>query len=332
MEDLIGVVLKSFGVEPMLLLRHLLRQLDPTGLKDDWGGVDYYIQHAVQRLLARSGSEKVAVSEDLIALPVRDGGLGIPRHKDLAADLFQAAREAAKPTLNRIRSGLLTETLQRPRPARRSAASPGPGRPGPGTPNPGGPGPGRPESSDSDGYPRGRSRTPRVATSATDPAANPLRAREVLQRVNNYLSRKWLDVLPTWKQLALSDEETTEALRQRLFVPIRAWISRHNATTRAFQNVLSCRVELQLETEPIVDDGSLRADFSAILGSSRYFYDVQIVAIHKDSARGTASETLIEAAQAKRLKYKSLSAFFHPLVISAGGLMEKDTAKSYKAI
>jgi len=56
------------------------------------------------------------------------------------------------------------------------------------------------------------------------------------------------------------------------------------------------------------------------------------VAIHKDSARRTASETLTEAAEAKRLKYKSLGAFFHPLVISAGGLMEKDTAKSYKAI
>jgi hypothetical protein len=56
------------------------------------------------------------------------------------------------------------------------------------------------------------------------------------------------------------------------------------------------------------------------------------VVIHKDSARGTANETLTEAAEAKRLKYRSLGAFFHPLVISTGGLMEKDIAKSYKAI
>ena len=155
------------------------------------------------------------------------------------------------------------------------------------------PGPDRPESPTSDGCPRGRSRTPRAATSATDPATNPLRAREVLQRVNkqrlqrllatlpeaqqaarlenaSYLGRKWLDTLPTRKQLVLSDEEATEALRQRLFVPTRspgpcsfcgavasaighqdtyrgayrAWISRHNVITRAFQNALSYRVEL----------------------------------------------------------------------------------------
>ncbi|KFH40269.1 hypothetical protein ACRE_090710 [Hapsidospora chrysogenum ATCC 11550] len=255
---------------------------------------------------------------------------------------------------------------KRPRPARRSTASPGPSpgrsgpdRPGAASPSPGRPGPGRPESPTSDGCPRGRSRTPRVATSATDLATNPPRAREAARLENaSYLGRKWLDTLPTRKQLVLSDEEATEALRQRLFVPTRApgpctfcgavasaighqdtcrgahraWISRHNAITHAFQNALSCRVELQLETEPLVGDGSLRANFSAILGSSRYFYDVQIVAIYKDSARRTASETLTEAAEAKRLKYRSLSAFFHLLVISAGGLMEKDTAKSYKAI
>jgi hypothetical protein len=41
---------------------------------------------------------------DLIAIPVREGGLGIPLYKDLASSLFQAAREASEPVLEKIRS------------------------------------------------------------------------------------------------------------------------------------------------------------------------------------------------------------------------------------
>jgi hypothetical protein len=33
------------------------------------------------------------------------------------------------------------------------------------------------------------------------------------------------------------------------------------------------RITGRNKTEPLVGNGSLRADFSAILGSSRYFYD-----------------------------------------------------------
>ncbi|KAG4430544.1 hypothetical protein IFR05_013974 [Cadophora sp. M221] len=50
------------------------------------------------------------------------------------------------------------------------------------------------------------------------------------------------------------------------------------------------------------------------------------------TTREEAYATLTEAAAEKRRKYKNLGAFFHPLIISAGGLMEKDTAKDYKAL
>jgi hypothetical protein len=77
---------------------------------------------------------------------------------------------------------------------------------------------------------------------------------------------------------------------------------------------------------------TLRADFSVLLGTSRYYYDVQVVAINKDSARTDPYSTLAEAAAAKKRRYASLGVFFKPLIFSAGGLMEKDTAKTYKGL
>jgi hypothetical protein len=77
---------------------------------------------------------------------------------------------------------------------------------------------------------------------------------------------------------------------------------------------------------------SRRPDFSVLLGTTRHYYDVQIVAINKDSAREDAYATLTEAADEKRRKYRELGALFHPLIFSAGGLMEQDTAKEYRAL
>ncbi|TXC05572.1 hypothetical protein FocTR4_00010933 [Fusarium oxysporum f. sp. cubense] len=54
--------------------------------------------------------------------------------------------------------------------------------------------------------------------------------------------------------------------------------------------------------------------------------------ISKDSAREDPYSTLTEAAEEKRRKYKSLGAFFQPIIISAGGLMDLETAKTYKKL
>ncbi|KAH9203982.1 hypothetical protein DL95DRAFT_471900 [Leptodontidium sp. 2 PMI_412] len=61
----------------------------------------------------------------------------------------------------------------------------------------------------------------------------------------------------------------------------------------------------------------------------------EIVKVQKrveKTPREEAYATLTEAAAEKRRKYKDLGAFFHLLILSAGGLMEKDTAKDYKAL
>ena len=87
-----------------------------------------------------------------------------------------------------------------------------------------------------------------------------------------------------------------------------------------------------LDPRDLRDPSARRPDFSALLGTSRYYYDVQIVAVNKASAREGAFETLEEAAAEKRRKYSHLGAHFIPLIFSAGGLMEKTTAKAYKSL
>jgi hypothetical protein len=175
----------------------------------------------------------------------------------------------------------------------------------------------------------------------------------------SYLGCKWLRVLPTQKPLSFTDSETAEALRSRLFYPIkpldlpcsscgaiasfghedtckganRRWIARHNAINRAFLKALSSRPDLEVEIEPLVQqETSLRADFAVTIGNSHYFYDIQIIAISKDSAREDPFSTLKEAADEKRRKYQSLGAFFHRLIFLAGGLMDLETSQTYKKL
>ncbi|KAH7190465.1 hypothetical protein DER44DRAFT_636098, partial [Fusarium oxysporum] len=88
-----------------LLLRHLLRQLNPEGLSDLWGKADIYIREAVRSLVARSPADLPEEPDPyLLSLPVRDGGLGLPLHKELALGLYQAAKEATRATLEKISS------------------------------------------------------------------------------------------------------------------------------------------------------------------------------------------------------------------------------------
>ncbi|KAG8352292.1 hypothetical protein FVEN_g9656 [Fusarium venenatum] len=175
----------------------------------------------------------------------------------------------------------------------------------------------------------------------------------------SYLGRKWLGVLPTKKNLSFADSEITEALRSRLFYPVkppslpcsscgaiaafqhedtcrgatRRWIARHDTAVRAFYRALASEPSLEVQKEPLVDKAtSLRADIAVTVGNSRYYYDIQIVAIAKDSARSDPYETLREAAEEKRRKYRTLGAFFQPIIISAGGLMELETAKTYRKL
>ena len=96
---------------------------------------------------------------------------------------------------------------------------------------------------------------------------------------------------------------------------------------------LSTQEGLQVQEEPAVSPhGDLRADFSSTLQNTRYYYDIQVVALNKGSIREEAQETLREATEEKRRKYKALGSFFIPIILSSGGLIERSTAQAYKSL
>ncbi|PTD06395.1 hypothetical protein FCULG_00011879 [Fusarium culmorum] len=71
------------------------------------------------------------------------------------------------------------------------------------------------------------------------------------------------------------------------------------------QWALASEPTLEVQKEPLVDKAtSLRADIAVTIGNSRYFYDIQI----------------------------GPRAFFQPIIISSGGLMELETAKTYRKL
>jgi hypothetical protein len=310
-----------------LQLRHLLRQLNPRGLEEAWGEIDTDIEIALRLLIARSIADPlVPIKPALIGLPVREGGLGIPLHAQLASGLYLAAQEASKALLNLIQPRFQTSFSDKLYTTPQEVLT--------------------------------ESNTAQLVALLPGLSVEQKRAR--LENAS-YLGRQWLRVLPIQKQYQFTDSEAIEALRTRLLVPCRPisfpcthcgatptighedvcraanrqWINRHNQVIRAFTKTLASRTDLEVVVEPKVSNSptnDLRADFSVKLGTSRYYYDIQVVAINKASARLEAQETLTEAANAKRLKYQALGGFFHPLIFSAGGLMEKDTAQAYKGL
>ena len=90
-----------------LLLRHLLRQLDPIGLETEWQSIDRQIAWTIQRLAAREVAFRgiLDLHAEVIALPVRDGGFGIPSYARLATPLYEAAKNAALALITQIRPG-----------------------------------------------------------------------------------------------------------------------------------------------------------------------------------------------------------------------------------
>ncbi len=311
-----------------LLLRHLLRQLDPTGLEGLWAEVDYIVQQLILSLATRDPSEPDLPSpaaQDLISLPVKSGGIGLLAFKAIAKDTYQAVKLGSQAALGDIYPNQAFWPIEPPKRSAKAIL-----------------------------WERNRDCLLNLQA-ALEP-----QAQQALLENSSYLGRQWLVALPTQKQLILSDSETTEALRTRLLVPIRPletpcsfcgnlptlghqdlckaaerrWTSRHNRVSRAIINQLHSRASLEVESEPLTSPDPLgpRADFSICLNGSRYFYDLQIVAISKASAKEDAFRTLREAAEEKARKYKALGPYFRPLIISAGGLFEKEAASFYKEI
>jgi hypothetical protein len=350
------------------LLRHLLRTLNPAGLKEEWSQIDKAIQGFIALLATRDPSEPLNkdIKWDLITLPIRDGGLGVIQHADVAEYTVYAAAINAYDTIRAIY------------PRYRGLGSPPP------------PPAENDENEIQEWYKNRIRQTPiglKESLGATtthqvlialnksrikklDETLGPLAANSRVENAS-YLGRKWLGVLPTQNNRIFADSETTEALRSRLLIPIigpaniadqttnqiplnkacgacgaladighqdicraaeRRYIARHDNIQKSIIWALRSKTALEAQSEASVDSTTKRPDFSCLIGPSRYYYDVQVVGIGKNSARSTPWETLKEAYDEKLRKYRSLGTYIKPLIFSAGGLLAKESAQSYKQI
>ena len=102
--------------------RHLMRQLDSTGIEDLWPQLDEILLKAVAELGQIPSTDMDALAHSLVALPERFGGLGILSHTECVAAARAAMQEGADAQLRSL--GLYagsggTETgSAEPRPAR----------------------------------------------------------------------------------------------------------------------------------------------------------------------------------------------------------------------
>ena len=146
------------------------------------------LQIAIGTLASRVIGETPIFRPELIGLPEKEGGLGIPRHASLAPNLYKAAQEACRPLLQQIQPGFNSDPLGLREPIA----------------------------------------TAKEVTKSTNAsllqgllqALNPYELKARLENAS-FLGRQWIRTLPTQKNYLLADSTTTEALRARLLIACR---------------------------------------------------------------------------------------------------------------
>jgi Reverse transcriptase (RNA-dependent DNA polymerase) len=317
-----------------LLLRHLLRTLDPEGLDDLWQEADELIYSYIRFLRGRETTE--ARDRDIIALPTRHGGLGIPLFHEAAADTFATASSLAQ-------SELGERGYRTTRPEERGHDPDPP--PDPPT-----------LQQLAAGYTAKR-------LERLDSTTNQAEKKARLENAS-YLGRKWLDILPTTKPFFIADIEIEAALRIRFLTVSRSghqtgeegqscpkchnqpttmlnhgdvckaaerrWIQRHDAVCNALARSLGHAAETT--REPMIEGIATRTDLLITTESSRIYYDVKIAAVNADSAETDPYKTLDRKEAEKVRKHAVLGPSFRPLVFSAGGLTSRKTSIEYKKL
>jgi hypothetical protein len=334
-----------------LLLRHLLRTLDPSGIEDLWHEVDDLIYDYI-RFLRGLESERPH-DRDIIALPTRNGGLGIPSFAEAALDTYTTSNRLSRdflvvrgykitpyrdPNVFLVPDDFLTPDQEPPDP------------------------PPPPPSLREIVAENTTRRQERLASTTTS-----YEKRALLEN-SSYLGRRWLDILPLSKPHTIADIEIEAALRTRFLVSslsfsstqpnttrsscqgclsepttllnhedtcrgaVKRWIQRHNAIRDSLVRGLNNNSSIKALKEPTIEGLDVRPDLVVATATSKLFYDVQIVAINADSADTDPYRTLEIAEKAKIAKYSKLGPSFRPLIFSSGGLLSKKSSVEYKKI
>lgn len=322
-----------------LLLRHLQRCLDPEGLDDLWEQVDRMVLTCVRRI--RGNAEPGAFDQEILALPRKAGGLGIPLHQEVSRIAYPAAQEEAQCTIQRILRDFESRNANEPTPERvRNNVEQAPTT----TQRP------------------AKLQRSRVRSLMEEKRTRLLQTldqhrRNAVEENASYLGSLWLRILPTQKQLTLADSEVMAALNQRMLVASqpenqpcphcslaspfghettclqrpRIPIVRHDRVRDHLAQGFKASHPLSVETEVHLPGTQERMDLVVTRATGIRHFDVTIRSLHAREAREPYA-TLETVEKAKRLKYKRLGNAFEPLVISHGGLMSRNTSQIYQKI
>jgi hypothetical protein len=320
-----------------LLLRHLQRSLDPEGLEDLWERADKCVLKAVQEI--RGALVESPFDRDTMALPIRDGGLGIPLHREIVAIAYPAAQEEARRLVHQIlgtQSRDRDRNQDRDRDQDRDAAEETPER-------------------------RTKLQAERTAQLMATKREHLVQAldphrRNALTENASFLGARWLRILPTQKPLVLADSEVMAALSQRMLLPTveeaqpcafcalpghfghqevcwkrpRTTIVRHDRIRDLLAQGLRASRPLSVQTE-VALQGEQRADIVVQRTNRTVYYDVTVRSVVGVEARDPYA-TLETLYRAKKAKYRYLGESLQPFVVSQGGLLSKLSSQAYKEI
>ena len=172
------------------MLRHLVRTIDPRGLEDLFAQLDSLIYDFVRHL--RGHEPKEAHDSDIIALPVRNGGLGIPLFHETAQQTYNLCSKLSKKLL--LSLGYSSPDQEPPDDPH-----------DPGDPDP-------PTTIQELASSTTKQYLGRLASSTN------LFEKRVLLENSSFLGRRWLSILPTTKTLTIADTELEYGLQTRFLI------------------------------------------------------------------------------------------------------------------
>jgi len=260
-------------------LRHLQRCLDPDGLSDEWERVDQAIWKAAIRIRGSTDQPDPSdLDERLLSLPVRLGGLGLLSHQTCAPLAFAASSETSDQLLIPMLGAPAFEPMLT-------------------------------DADDPESIKSQKDRCDEALLAQRDALLATLDDHEmktILESASG-LGRKWLEVIPYYGSLRLSDFEVSGALHLRTLHPgsevicpqcgnrncvghaetctgrARWVVARHEQVKRAIAASLSKIEGVQVSVEPFIAQTNRRNDIrvtgSSASGLANHEYDVTIVSL-----------------------------------------------------
>lgn len=336
------------------LLRHIPRTLDPDGLRGEWEELDKLMLEAMQRI--RGDPTCWPTDADIMALPVREGGMGIQLHAEIAEPAYLASYAAAQLQIQQIGPNLTaTKDLDLDRIAGDINTQSSVHKALHAIRNPSDINTGLPEKTP---YKQiieiyNKHRTARLISQLSHDQ------QRTFQENKAYLGRKWIAAMPTAEATRIADSDMSNMLKIRFLghpnkqldickdcgldwsyahddackAKHRQTINKHDYLVNTLADGLKQIPGYAVRLEPRGETASeRRTDIQIDTPKGRLYWDVTIISLNAKTAANDALSTLTTAEKDKKRKHAALGKDFRPFVISQGGMLSLESAGLYKKL